>query len=160
MHPMIVVAALVAASSLPKSASIVPPQPGAAWAVGNVRVVFADHHAEFWTRQGHAIQPGVSSMGLVGWVVAKSDDKHRIHRANVLRVCWPDGHHRDFEANMAFIERWMFSPDGSTVILRFRGTHGPENFAEYDVATGKLLREADDQMNDDAPDWALAVKSG
>ena len=155
---MIVIAALVAASSLPKSASIVPPDPRPGVLVmGNVRVVFADHHAEFWTREGLAMLPAVSSTGLVGWTVVTMEDELGMRFDNELRVCWPDGHHRDFQVEMPFIEKWAFSPDGSKVILRFRGTHGPENFAEYEVATGTKLHEADSVMNDEVPVWARAL---
>jgi hypothetical protein len=157
MHPLVVVAALFTASSLPKSASIVPPQSGPAWAMGNVRVEFADHHAELWTREGRAMMPAVSSTGLVGWAVVTMDNELGMHLDNELRVCWPDGHHRDFPVEMPFIEKWKFSPDGSTVILQFRGTHGPENFAQYEVTTGIELHEALGMVNDEVPDWAKSL---
>jgi hypothetical protein len=159
VNALLVALFLAATPVLPREATIIDsPTPGAPFARGNVLVTFSDGHREKWTRNGHALLPAVSTRGEVGWVRETTESGYRVLRT--LRVCGPDGHHRDIVVDMPVIERWMFSPDGSTVILRFRGRHGPENFAEYDVATGKLLREADGQVNDDAPDWAVAIKSG
>ena len=158
MLPVLVIAALFATSPLPKSASIIPSDDQfGIYAMGDVRVVFSDHHTELWTREGRAMLPAVSSTGLVGWTVVMTDNNLGMHQNDQLRVCWPDGHYRDFPVDMPFIEKWAFSPDGSKVILRFRGTHGPENFAEYEVATGIKLHEADGVMNDEVPVWARVL---
>ncbi len=103
------------------------------------------------------MMPAVSSTGLVGWTVVTTDNELGMHLDNELRVCWPDGHYRDFAVDSPFIEKWAFSPDGSRVILCFRGTHGPENYAEYEVVTGKLLHEAGGKADEEVPSWAQSV---
>jgi hypothetical protein len=127
------------------------------WSMGNVKVTFSDGHSEFWTRQGNAMLPRVSERGLVGWTVVTADNNLGMHLDNLLRVCSPDGHHHDFTVNMPFIEKWSFSRKGTAVVLQFRGTHGPENFAEYSILRGTLLEQANDVMNDVVPSWAQAL---
>ena len=145
---------------LPKRAEIVDgDSKDEAWSMGNVKVTFSDGHSEFWTRQGNAMLPRVSERGLVGWTVVTADNNLGMHLDNLLRVCSPDGHRHDFAVYMPFIEKWRFSRKGAAVVLQFRGTHGPENFAEYSISSGKLLEQANDVMNGVVPSWARELNN-
>jgi hypothetical protein len=158
VHSFMAALLLAAAVPLPRSASIVDVtgklsgQP-----LGNVKVVFADGHAEIWARQGRALLPRVSGTGLVGWLYFEIRDAQGIPVDDRLTVFWPDGkRHQEFAADGAFpfIERWDFAAGDSAVVIKSRAEHGPADYREFDLATGKLIGHAHGLFDDDLPPWA------
>ena len=126
--PSTLILTLVAATSivLPKSATIVDSKESfGREPIGNVKVTFTDGHAEMWTRLGKCDMAKVSISGLVGWARYEFRGYRNCPILNTLRVCWPDGHHLDFEASgtYPFIEEWNFADDNSAVVIESRRPH-------------------------------------
>lgn len=133
---------LIASVALPKSAAIVDSTTSFGGdPIGNVKVTFTDGHTEMWTLQGKCQDPNVSSTGLVGWTRYTTLIGPDYPEFNDLRVCWPDGHYKDYmaPADYPFIEQWNFADSDANVIVKTRAGHGPAYFMKYELATGKLL---------------------
>jgi hypothetical protein len=147
-----------ATTSLPQSAVIIPvpaEQGDMSFPIGNVKVTFTDGHTEMWTKQGRAAFPQVSSAGIVGFalftkLIPPDPD------FNDLRLVWPDEHHKDYASkpDRPIIEQWGFADNEATIVLQTRGTHGPAEFLKYNIATGKLIAQADVGVDSPLPDWA------
>ncbi len=120
---------------------------------GNVLVTFNDGHREKWTKTGHALIPRVSSNGLVGWASFKTMAYKGRPIDDTLRICWPDGHHRDIESGI-YIEAWSFSDRDRSVVIKSRGPHGPAEYRKFDTTTGAILGSARGQVGRDLPLWA------
>jgi hypothetical protein len=148
---------LMGSTVLPKSAAIVDKRPmDPREPTGNVKVTFTDGHSEKWTTLGKAMMPRVSSSGLVGWTPFHARNFRGYPMNDTVRICWPDGKHRDFAADFTypFIEAWDFTNHDATVVIKSRGLHGPADYDEYDLASGKLIGHAHGDFGKDLPDWA------
>jgi hypothetical protein len=147
--------ALASSAILPKSAVIVDAHDKLGDnSVGNVKVLFTDGHSELWTKLGKSLLPRVSATGLVGWAHALFINARGWPVDSVLRVCWPDGHHKDFKADSAFIEIWNFVENDTAVVIKSRGAHGPAAYIKYDLRSGKDLAHADAFSGTPLPGWA------
>ena len=141
---------LAGATHLPKDAGIVDVD--ADDPLGDVLVTFDDGHREKWTLHGGCADPHVSDKGLVGW--------QRIHEGHgledpygaSLRVCWPEGHNKDYAPDYRYIDGWDFAPDGKALVIECGFAHGPRYFQEIDLATGQTIAEV---KGPDVPDWAV-----
>src|ERR1700761_6912671 len=113
--PLAAILLLAATSAaLPKDAVIVDAigsVNGEGEPIGNVKVVFTDGHSEMWTKRGECMFPRVSRTGQVGWMRVSTRDEHNIPDYSTIRVCWPDGHYKDygFDAGAPYLEDWNFS---------------------------------------------------
>ena len=137
--------------AVPKEASIklVPSRyDGLITRTGNVEVVFGDGHKQVWTHDGNCHSVRVSNQGDVGWIrIDKQHIGERLQRVgkDSLVVRRIDGTFEEFSAYPPspdntnwFILDWRFAEDGSAVILRSMGYHGPPSFVEYALASGKV----------------------
>ena len=122
---------------------------------GNVRVLFNDGHAEMWTKEGKCLMPQISPIyHLVGWVRFSVRNARGWPLDGTVRICWPDGHHKDFGGNiLPFIEQWHFALDDSAIIVKSRGPHGPAGYYEYDLHTGKVMDQAYGLSGSALPPW-------
>lgn len=75
---------------------------------------------------------------------------------DMVRICWPNGRHKDFAANFTypFIEEWDFANNDRAIVVKSRGPHGPADYDEYDLASGKLIGHAHGLFGKDLPVWA------
>jgi prepilin-type processing-associated H-X9-DG protein len=157
-----------ASAPLPQSASIVdinndPSGTRGFGPTGNVQVLFADGHAEHWTKLRHAMLPRVSASGLVGWATFQKRDDQQFPLDGVIRICWPDGHHKDIRlaGHVAdyHIGDWKFADHDSIILISAGGLHGSApDFYRYDLASGKLLESAHAlyAQQKPLPDWTHA----
>jgi hypothetical protein len=143
--------AAVPLSAVPKQAfiEVVPKRyEGLFDNTGNVEAVFDDGHKEVWTHDGNCHLVHVSIHGDVGW--AWMDRDHLDERLvpvgkDKLVVRRTSGKIREFppyprrpENTNRFIMDWRFSEDGSAVILRSMGYHGPPSYVEYLLDSGTV----------------------
>ena len=128
--------------------------------IGNVKVTFADGHAEMWTRLGKCAMPKVSITRLVGWVKFENRGYRNYPIFDTLRVCWPDEHHKDFKADETypFIEKWAFADNGTAVIIKSRAAHGPADFLKYRLSDAEVLGHAHESYAGDLPAWVKAFE--
>lgn len=156
MLPIVFAMVLVGATVLPKSASVVDKNPFSLGSepTGNIEVLFTDGHSEKWTKLGRALQPEVSSTGLVGWAAFKILNARGWPVDDTLRICWPDGRHKDFAPGYPFIEAWNFASNDTAVVIKSRRPHGPADYDEYDLASGKLIDHAHGLLGKNLPVWA------
>lgn len=149
---------LAASVAIPQSATIVavPSQVSGDDKIGNVKVVFTDGHSEMWTKLGECEMPKVSSTGLVGWVrvVGRNDRGYPIDP--LVRICWPDGRHKDFSSDDAyiFVEMWNFADNDEALVIKSRGAHGAASYLKYDIKTGAKIGYAHGLFGKDLPLWA------
>jgi len=75
---------------------------------------------------------------------------------DTVRICWPEGRHKDFAADYTypFIEMWDFTNHDTAVAIKSRGPHGPADYDEYDLTSGKLIDHAHGVFGKDLPVWA------
>lgn len=154
--------------SVPKEASIeVAPKPyeGLFDKTGNVEVVFDDGHREVWTHDGNCHIVHVSVHGDVGWAWMDRDhldfkllpvdkDKLVVRRTSGKFKKFPP-YPRWPENTNRFIENWRFSEDGSAVIIRSMGYHGPSSYVEYSLDSGKVMAHCEGYTPyDQLPAWA------
>jgi hypothetical protein len=155
----IVTASLAAAEpSKPESATIIDvpsERRSSGYHIGNIKVQFTDGHTEMWTRGGKCLMPQVSAKGHVGWTRYTDRNDYQEPVNNILRIRFPDGRIRDFEANGSFIEEWAFADNDSAVVIKSRGRHGPSSFVKYDLFTGRRLGVVGGSITyANLPEWA------
>jgi hypothetical protein len=158
---LVVMAAVSAAGApqvMPESASIVDvpsERRNYGYHIGNVKVRYTDGHTEMWTRGGKCLMPQVSAKGHVGWTRYTDRNDYREPVNNILRIRFPDGRIRDFEANGSFIEEWAFEDNDSAVVIKSSGRHGPSSFVKYDLFTGLRLGVVGGSITyPNLPEWA------
>lgn len=151
------VALRLASTVLPMRAAVVDKNPlDLDEPTGNIKVTFTDQHSEKWTKLGRAMLPRVSSTGLVGWATFKFRNYRGDPVDETVRICWPNGRHKDFAANgtYPFIEEWDFANHDTTIVIKSRGLHGSADYDEYDLASGKLIDYAHGLFGANLPVWA------
>jgi hypothetical protein len=116
---------------------IVVPRPDVRREIGNVKVTFSDGHTEVLTHTGDCYDAKLSPKGNVGWIrVGKGE---RAKNSVVVRL--PDGATKNFPpfGENVFISDWRLADDGKTLIIKSMGHHGPSSYAQYDLASGKVI---------------------
>ncbi len=157
MHQLLATLVLTAGTFavVPQSATVVDAkQDSVGETVGNVLVTFTDGHKEKWTKLGKSMLPKVLETGLVGWAQYDVLGYRDYPVFDIIRIVWPDEHHRDFQSTDSFIEAWDFADKGTTVIIKSREGHGAPDFLKYDIASGKELAHVSGWDTQILPDWA------
>lgn len=125
--------------------------------IGNVQVTYADRTTDLWTAKGNCSLAQVAPDGTVGWTV--NGDAVQINSADWMR---PNGTLvlnrkgtmlATIKTELWFIEKWGFAQNGSQLILRSRGAHGPATFGLHDANTGRLIESAK-ESDTKIPKWA------
>jgi hypothetical protein len=157
MLPLLLGVTFLAATVLPRSASVVDAIPAdPSEPTGNIEVTFTDGHSEMWTKLRHAMLPRVSSTGLVGWATFRSRNYRGYPMDDTVRICWPNGRHKDFAADETypFIEAWNFANKDTALVIKSRGPHGAADYDLYDLSSGNILDHAHGLFGHNLPLWA------
>lgn len=122
--------------------------------IGNVRVRFADGHAEMWTRQGRCMELRRSASGRVGWSRYTRRNSHGEPVNNVLRVMVTNSRWQDFQAG-PFIRDWDFAEDDESVVVISGGRHGAGIMQCFSLKTGKPTGGVKESAaKEELPEWA------
>ncbi len=123
--------------------------------IGNVRVRFADGHAEMWTRLGRCIELRRSASGRVGWTRYTNRNHYGEPVNNVLRVMLTNSRWQDFQAALPFIREWDFAEDDESVVVLSGGRHGAGVMQCFSLKTGKLTGTVKEgAAKEEMPEWA------
>jgi hypothetical protein len=127
--------------------------------VGNL-VLKSHGKKERLTTTATAQQPKVSKAGIIGWVDCSEEGNLGVlHVAqgvpigSRLILRHPDGFLLTLPATCPIIEEWNFDTEGSHVIMKSRGLHGPaviERFTLSGMQDGTC-----NAYGEKAPKWAL-----
>jgi hypothetical protein len=145
-----------------KSAEVVNVQtcPDFKYRVGDVSVDLANGKKELWTSKGNCLEPKVSHDGTaVGWVHFSTYEGgiHPSLLGETLQIRFIDGIFKEFKTGSSeqpFIQEWGFADNGSAVIIKSRGHHGPQYLVKYKISNGEVLGRVEGPRHDDMPDWA------
>jgi tetratricopeptide (TPR) repeat protein len=124
---------------------------------GNVKVTFADGHAETVTKNGNCMEPHVSAKGDVGWIHCTGFDRKGYALNDEVVVRSSEVGEKQFKPlpTAPFIGEWNFATDGSAIVIQSRSFHGPASYARYDLATGKLTNSKAGRNDEEPlPTWA------
>ena len=132
--------------------------------VGDVSVLLTNGKTELWSSKGNCIEPQVSPLGnCVGWVHFTNyvAGIHPSLLGETLQLHFTDGSSKEFKPgsiDQPFIEKWGFADNGSSVIIKSRGHHGPAYLIKYKITNGDILGNVDNPEykghEGDLPDWA------
>lgn len=129
--------------------------------IGNVRVRFADGHAEMWTLQGRCMELRQSASGRVGWSRYTRRNSHGEPVNNVLRVMVTNSHWQDFQAALPFIRDWDFAVGDEAVVVVSGSRHGAGVMQCFSLKTGKLIGTAKEGASKEVqPEWARKFMEG
>ena len=123
--------------------------------IGNVQVKFADGHVELWTKRGRCLLAKIAKGDHVGWTRYTSRSEREAPENDTLRLMVNNERWVDFRIGYPFIDDWDISPDGTSVIIKARFTHGPARFIRFDFHTQKELEQAYGGVSySELPAWA------
>jgi len=121
---------------------------------GDVLVRYSDGSTAFWTRGGGCALPGVSPDGLVGWTHGAERNRTQGVMNNTLLIARQQHVFATIRVDEPFIDEWAFG-DGSAVVVRSRGPHGPSTIQKFQIPGGRLLAQCPgSEIPEKAPDWA------
>jgi hypothetical protein len=152
-------------TSRPTSAEVIDiPAAQAAFGIkaGNIKVTFADGHAETITKNGNCMQPHVSANGDIGWIQCTGFDRkgYALNEKVIIRLS--RGAIKEFKPDpkAPFIGAWTFVDGDSALVIQSRSFHGPASFIRYDLATGKVTNKKDGRDDSEPPPkWAQPLST-
>ena len=96
-----------------------------------------------------------SKTGLKGYTLAVSRHSQGEWMNNILIVTSQNNEKKKFQTSRAFIEKWAFSDNDTTVILKSMNAHGPAWIEKFNISTGDLIAECSGSKDlKDTPAWA------
>jgi hypothetical protein len=107
-----------------------------------------------------AQQPKVSKEGVIGWIDCSEEGKPGVlHIAkgvpigSRLILRHPDGSLLTIPAESPIIEKWNFDADGTHIIMKSRGLHGPAAIERLTLSGQKAGRC--NAYGEKPPEWAI-----
>lgn len=127
--------------------------------VGNV-VLQSHGKSAPLTTTATAQQPKISKMGIVGWVDCSEEGKpgvlhitHGVPIGSRLTLRHPDGSLLTIPSESPIIEKWGFESDGTHLVMKSRGLHGPAVIERFSIS-GKQEGTCK-AYGEKAPEWAV-----
>jgi len=136
------------------------PLPG--WQGARVGNVVEENHGKRvqLTSTATAQQPKASKEGIIGWVDCSEEGKPGVlHLArgvpigSRLILRHPDGSLLTIPSWSPIIEKWAFDNDGTHVVMKSRGLHGPAVIERFNLRGQQAGRC--NAYGEKAPEWAI-----